>query len=365
MIVNQQSWICSRLTAICLCFLPFSTACAADAVISHAVVLQYHHVDSSTPAVTSITETQFKRQMDHLKAENYRVLPLGELVSHLQKGEAIPDRAVSLTFDDAYESIQRAALPILKELAFPFTVFVSTQMVDSGHKNYLSWTQLRELQAAGGTIANHTQSHTHLLRRRPGETTNLWRNRIRDEILAAEGRIKSETGTATKLFAYPYGEFNDELKRLVGELGYTGFGQHSGPVGPLSDQLALPRFPIAGIYSDMAGFAGKIKTLPLPVLRQSSAHDSLLPQQLTTPTLTIELAAGDYRTSQLACYASGQGRIKVDWLTESTLTATAGEPLPVGRSRYNCTMPNRQGDRYYWYSQPWIRKKPDGSWYSE
>jgi peptidoglycan/xylan/chitin deacetylase (PgdA/CDA1 family) len=370
MLVNQQSWMPGRWTIICLCLVSLSPGVAspvgtADAIVSHAVVLQYHHVDSSTPTVTSITAEQFKRQMDHLKAENYRVWPLDQVVSYLGEGKSIPDRVVALTFDDAYESIHRTVVPILREFNWPFTVFVPTEMVDAGHKHYLSWSQLRELQAAGASIANHTQSHTHLVRREPGETTVRWQNRIRREILGADERIKSETGTSSKLFAYPFGEYDDQLKQLVGELGYTGFGQQSGPVGILSDARALPRFPIAGIYSGMAEFTGKVKSLPLPVLRQRSAHDSLLPVHLSVPTLTIELAQGDYRTAQLACYASGQSRIEVNWLTELRFTTAASRPLPVGRSRYNCTIPNRRGDRYYWYSQSWIRKKEDGSWYSE
>lgn len=370
MIVNQQLSICCLGATICLFLMPFSPGVAspgvaADENISHAVVLQYHHVDSSTPAVTSITAAQFQRQMDYLKAENYLVWPLHELVSLLDKGEPIPDRVVALTFDDAYASIHRTVLPILTKLNWPFTVFVPTQMVDRQRKHYLSWSKLRELQAAGAVIANHTQSHPHLVRREPGETSAGWQNRIRQEILGAEERIKRETGTVIKLFAYPFGEYDDRLKRLVGELGYAGFGQQSGPVGIYSDSRALPRFPIAGIYSGMADFEDKVRSLPLPVLGQRSAADSLLPLQLSQPTLTIELAKGDYLTAQLACYASGQGRIKVNWLTERRFTTTAGRPLPVGRSRYNCTLPNQSGDRYYWYSQTWIRKNDDGSWYSE
>jgi len=31
------------------------------------------------------------------------------------------------------------------------------------------------------------------------------------------------------------------------------------------------------------------------------------------------------------------------------------EPLGVGRSRYNCTMPSKENGRYYWFSKLWLR----------
>jgi len=30
------------------------------------------------------------------------------------------------------------------------------------------------------------------------------------------------------------------------------------------------------------------------------------------------------------------------------------EPLGVGRSRYNCTMPSKENGRYYWFSKLWL-----------
>ena len=43
----------------------------------------------------------------------------------------------------------------------------------------------------------------------------------------------------------------------------------------------------------------------------------------------------------------------------------AAKPLPVGRSRYNCTRASRWPGRYYWYSYAWIRRDTDGNWSHE
>jgi biofilm PGA synthesis lipoprotein PgaB len=38
--------------------------------------------------------------------------------------------------------------------------------------------------------------------------------------------------------------------------------------------------------------------------------------------------------------------------------------LPTGRSRYNCTLKASDG-RYYWYSQMWMRKLANNTWWEE
>jgi hypothetical protein len=82
------------------------------------------------------------------------------------------------------------------------------------------------------------------------------------------------------------------------------------------------------------------------------------------PELTLNFTDTGYRFHQLACYGPG-GVIELEEQNAKTFVVANKSPLPVGRSRYNCTMPVKGGDRFYWYSQLWIRKRSDGSWYEE
>ena len=326
---------------------------------SHAVVLIYHHVDEGTPVSTSLSPALFGEHLDYLAGNRYRVLPLQALVDSLRFQGSIPDRTVAITFDDGYRSVFTEAFPRLRELGWPFTVFVCPDVVDHGQGPVVSWDQLRQMAAAGATVANHGLFHQHLQRRRDGESDRQWRQRTKAELLAAQQRIEEEIGTAPPLFAYPYGEFDQDLRELIKELGWAGFGQQSGPMGRDSDPVLLPRFPMAGQFAVMEVFPEKVASLPLPVVEVSPRQPQLplvTGEPACRPPLRLTLAKGEYRTGQLAAFASGQGTADLIWIDEEAgiIEVRARRALAPGRSRYNITAPATDGHRYYWYSHTWI-----------
>ena len=328
-------------------------------VPDHAVVLIYHHVDAETPASTSVTPELFGEHLDYLVEGGYRAWPLAVLVDSLRSGAPVPDRTVAVTFDDGYRSVYTQAYPRLRELGWPFTVFVCPAAIDQRQGPVLTWDQMREMAAAGATVANHGLYHNHLQRRAAGESDEAWRQRTRGELLEAQRRIAKEMGEAPALFAYPYGEYDPDLQELIGDLGWAAFGQQSGPVGHGSDFTLLPRFPMGGPYASMETFGDKVASLPLPVVTAEPA-DPGIPEAgealARQPGLRLTLAPGDYRSGQLAAFAGGQGKAELEWVDKEAgiLNVRARKPLAPGRSRYNITAPDTDGRRYYWYSHTWI-----------
>lgn len=334
-----------------------------------AVVLQYHHVSEDTPAATSVTPALFRQHMAHIKDAGYTVVALEDLVAQLKTGEVLPDKSVAISFDDGYRSIYEVAFPILKRYGWPFTVFVNAKPHDERHRQFASWEQLREMAAAGATIANHSYSHSHMLRRLPGETEGAWRERIHEEVVRAEQSISRETGQAHRLFAYPYGEYDSAIQKLLAEMGFVAFGQQSGPLNPIDHLQALPRFPFGGPYGTIGDFRTKIASLALPLNEVQVyaggqlSEEPLLPADAARPQLVMQLK-DEKIARRVQCFASGQGAIPVD-AKGSMVVAQAEKELPVGRSRYNCTAASGQPGRFFWYSQVFIRKQPDGEWYPE
>lgn len=327
---------------------------------SGAVVLQYHHVSSTTPRITSITKEEFAQHMAYLHEQKFNVIPIETLTRQLALGEPIKDRTIIITFDDAYIDMLDNAMPILTKYQFPATIFVATSLVGSS-KQYLNWAQLRSLQARGITMANHTVSHTHLLRQNDNETVNGWRERIAAEINNAQKALDKNLGDTEKIFAYPYGEYNAAVVGIIRDLGYVAFGQQSGALGTTSDPALLPRFPLSGVYTDFSSFKTKIMTLPLPV--SNDFVDPLLTLENKRPPLHMKLLDSDLSLKAITCFGPG-GPTKIHQLGSQEIIATAVQDVPVGRSRYNCTLRDHSG-RYFWYSQSWIRKKPDNTWYAE
>jgi len=346
-----------------LALLVISTSRADD----HAVALIYHHISDDTPRLTSVSPAVFERHLRYLDEHNFTIWPLGRILDALDQGQNLPANTVALTFDDAYLSIYTEAFPRLRKRNWPFTVFVSSEGIDRNYAGYLNWEQLRELARAGVEIGNHSHSHAHLLRRQKGEPTGRWKVRVRTDIQTAADRIKAETGSASSLFAYPYGEYSHALKAIVNSLGYRGIAQQSGAIGRHSDFLALPRFPMARGYDDLERFRTAVNSRPLPVLAATVIgvdEISFRPLQ----ELQLKLTDGNYRAEHLGCYRATGTPLKLTTITMQPLTlsiAISGEQT-AGRHKINCTAPASDGSgAFYWYSYQWLVKHANGNWYRE
>ncbi len=346
------------LAAALVLALTVAAPCAAST--ARGVVLIYHHVAGDTPASTSVTPELFADHVRHLDENGFHVMALSALADSLRAGAEVPDRTVVLTFDDGYRSVLDAAVPLLRERNWPFTVFVCPDEIDRRAGPLLTWDQLREVAAAGGEIASHGLRHEFLQRRRGAETDAAWRERVRDELLRSQLRIAAEVGAAPGLLAYPYGEYDPPLQDIVRSLDWAAVGQQSGAVGPLSDLTLLPRFPMAGPYAAMDQFALKASALPLPVREATPASPVLTPAAgehgFPAPALRLKLQPGDYDPDRLAAYAGPLGRAEVHWIDKDAglVEIRAAGRLPQGRHRYNVTAPARDGHRHHWYSHLWI-----------
>jgi len=94
-------------------------------------VLEYHRVADPKaspvldPRLISATPETFNQQMRHL-ARHYQVVSLEDVLEAAKNGTRLPNRAVLITFDDAYCDLTEYAWPILKRFRLPATIFVPT-----------------------------------------------------------------------------------------------------------------------------------------------------------------------------------------------------------------------------------------------
>lgn len=312
----------------------------------------YHRFGEDTYPSTNIRIDQFEEQLLFIEENDFKVVPLETIVDALNNGTALPDKTIAITIDDAYQSVYDVAYPRLQSRGFPFTVFICPGDVDRGLKAYMGWPQIREMHENGVTFANHSLNHDYLVRKKDGESSLAWAQRIKWDLGEAQKRLIEELGEAPSIFAYPYGEYNLELMAIVKELGFTAFGQHSGAIGSLSKRRALPRFPVAEAFADMSAFKVKALSLPMPVVHQEPLDSQTVENR---PALTITLKPDGMDLDNLRCYYNGHP-MTVEWREPGRqFTIRVTKDLPPGRSRYNCTAPNAENARYHWFSHQWIR----------
>lgn len=317
-----------------------------------AVILLYHHVAEDTPPSTTISPSDFDGHLQYLRDNDFSVIALDRMIDSLRSGQPLPEKSVVITFDDGYSSIFDEAFPLLQAYGYPFTLFLSTGPIDDGLRNYMTWDQIREMSDAGVIIANHMVDHPYMLEARDNESEAQRLTRLRQDLLSAERRIEAETGQSHRYLAFPYGEYDPQIKSLLEELNFVGLAQNSGAVGPESDFLALPRFPLASIYANLDTASTKFATLPFSVQR-------LKPESPVTsdrsPSVTLQFDRGAYSFNQIGCFANSKP-IPMTWIdSEQGIVELIPEESYSGRRwRYICTAPDPDSNRYYWYSVQWI-----------
>ena len=227
------------------------TVCSCVAPSKGALrVLMYHRVvDTLDMDILSVTPFAFVQQMIWLREEGWEVLPLREALLRLENG-SLPERAVSITFDDGYRDNYEEAYPVLLNLGYPATIFPVTGFVlgETEHRRYsgknpkvpyLTIEQIREMKEAGINFGGHT--HTHPL------LTKISFEMVIDEIQQAKKLLEDWTGEKSTLFAYPNGIYGKEHFRILDALGYeAALTVRPGANRPGTYRFALLRTEVSG-----------------------------------------------------------------------------------------------------------------------
>ncbi len=319
------------------------TGAAAE---SSAVVLMYQRFGDPGAPSTAIRIDQFEAHLKVIAERGLNVMALPEILAALKAGRGLPDRTVALTVDGAFLSFYTEAWPRLRQAELPVTLFVSTDAIDERREHYMSWQQIREVVRGGATVGNQTASHNQM-------PTLGHENNDRD-VKRASRRLEEELGARPVLFAYPYGAMSFAVRKVVQENGFTAaFGHHSGVIHPGSRFHFLPRFPMNELHGDAGRFRLAADALPLEVTDITPA-DSLVGQGRNPPNVgfTVTGRALAY-IDLLTCYASGQGKVRMERIGPARVELRFNRAFPPGRPRLNCTMPARQG-RWRWFGTQFL-----------
>ena len=240
-----------RLVTLYLCH-PLTRTLGPDER-SRVPILMYHSISDnlfgmSHPYfhINTLPEV-FSQQMRWLRSSGYQTIGLNEALVGLRMGADLT-RKVVITFDDGYRDFYTDAQPVLKQCGFAATIFLATDRIRETPvriegADYLTWSDLRELQAEGTQFGSHTVTHPDL--------RSLGPEQLEYELGRSKEIIEDRLGVPVQSFSYTFGfpEENKDyvryLEDLLRSLGYElGVSTIIGRAGSKSNRFFLPRLPV-------------------------------------------------------------------------------------------------------------------------
>lgn len=161
-----------------------------------------------------VTPENFKRQMEYIKKNGYKVITLDELARSIKDKKSLKRNKVVITIDDGYRDNFQYAYPVLKKLGFPATIFLITDFIGTG-KGFLNWEEVVTMSKNRIFFGGHTKTHFYL-------GSMMDEKAALDEIIGSKKAIEEKIGMPVDYFCYPGGGFNEKTKALVAQAGYQG-----------------------------------------------------------------------------------------------------------------------------------------------
>jgi colanic acid/amylovoran biosynthesis glycosyltransferase len=245
-------------------------------------ILCYHTVEPAWRSGLAMAPQDFERHARWL-ARHRTVVDLSTAIGLMDRRGRLPRGVTALTFDDGLTGVHEYALPVLRSLGLPATVFVvartllgdpTVDWIDDPPDEplgTLDLEQLRELEAAGIEVASHSLAHRVL--------PSLDAGGCEDDLRDSREVLEESLRRPVRYLAYPRGRHDAMVRRAADRAGYThafALPEVGEPVGP----YALPR---VGVYRHNGTPMLRAKTAS-PYLR-ARLHPSSVPARKVARSL--------------------------------------------------------------------------------
>jgi peptidoglycan/xylan/chitin deacetylase (PgdA/CDA1 family) len=217
--------------------------------MSDVLVLCYHALSPTWGAELSTTPEAFEQQIAQLLRRGWHPSTFADAVL------SPPSRkTLAITFDDAFASVDRYAVPVLERYGAPATVFAPTAFMSGGKSlswpgiehwgksgdahelEAMDWTDLAALTERGWEIGSHTRTHPRL--------SQLGDSELARELVESREECTRALGLDCVTIAYPYGDVNERVADAARAAGYLAGAALSGHLA----RLGPHRHPRVGIY---------------------------------------------------------------------------------------------------------------------
>jgi peptidoglycan/xylan/chitin deacetylase (PgdA/CDA1 family) len=175
-----------------------------------------------------VLASAFQNQMRHLKQ-------LGFTGVDVTQGLQFSGSQVVVTFDDGCATDREIAAPVLSEVGFRATFYITVGFLD--RRGHMSTSQLKELSGRGFEIGCHSMTHPYL--------PDVDSARQKHEVADAKVQLEQIIGRPVEHFSCPGGRFDRNVLRHVKEAGYRTMATSHARLNSLSTDLyALGRIAV-------------------------------------------------------------------------------------------------------------------------
>ncbi len=205
-------------------------------------ILTFHSLDDQS-SVISFSPELFRHGMTNLYENGYRTVSLLDAVDCLRARKPFPDRSFIITFDDGYRTIYDVAFPVLQDYGLSATLFLTLgererwkpgeRLPSLDGRTMLNWSEIGEMKRWGIELGAHTLTHPDL--------THIPRERMEAEIGESKKIIEDTLAAPVSCFAYPYGRYNDPIRKLIQQHFACACSDNLGLMRATSDPYALER----------------------------------------------------------------------------------------------------------------------------
>jgi peptidoglycan/xylan/chitin deacetylase (PgdA/CDA1 family) len=200
-------------------------------------ILVYHHIypdghlelprPSGDKATGVISQSEFLRQMEHIKSTGWKTISTTRLVDWIDGIADIPNRSLVIHFDNGWLDSWTIAKPIVEAYGFTATCFVisdGTEAASEGksakvytstegavEKPFITWKHAGHMLDLGWEIGAHSAIHPKFadLHSLEGDAGVL------KEVEHSNEVFKRRIGFIPPHFAYPSGSRNDRTDQLL------------------------------------------------------------------------------------------------------------------------------------------------------
>ncbi|SDC80082.1 intercellular adhesin biosynthesis polysaccharide N-deacetylase [Terribacillus halophilus] len=221
----------------------FEADVAEETKVDHALNkdgclgLNYHRIRRPTlfnKTVSFVTRsdelTRYSVYTDDFEAQLKKLISLDATfvtpddITRYQKEGTFPYRCVWINFDDIDRTVYENAFPILERENVPFTLYVIAGHVgdrDFQNLQMATWPQLQEMVDSGlATIGSHTYDMHRLEADKPLFLNDDNVDDFAKDLEKSKTAIKEHLAIDPVTFAYPYGNTNDKVAKIVKDAGF-------------------------------------------------------------------------------------------------------------------------------------------------